>query len=212
MRNNFLCKVKEKLEALEAKHSKQRIEIYQQKVEAVSAERDEMLAELAIESNKLEIIHTKMDVKLKRVRTDVAGVKAAFEQELRKRRQLAEEERQELLGRIEDVRTDFTKKIVSQQESLEAQKSAYINEQDAAIALSEEECRRAWSDLATLKQSLNYADEDKKRITDRVAEKAALIESYENDRRSFRKSVKLSFKVAKEKIGSKAKDFLGKDE
>ena len=171
-----------------------------------------MLAELAIESNKLETIHTKMGVKLNRVRTDVAGVKAAFEQELRKRRQLAEEERQELLGRIEDVRTDLTKKIVSQQESLEAQKLAYINEQDAAIALSEEECRRAWSDLATLKQSLNYADEDKKRITDTVAEKAALIESYENDRRSFRKSVKLSLKVAKEKIGSKAKDFLGKDE
>jgi len=205
-------KAKEKLDALEAKHSKQRIEIYQQKVEAVSAERDEMLAELAIESNKLETIHTKMGVKLNRVRTDVAGVKAAFEQELRKRRQLAEEERQELLGRIEDVRTDLTMKIVSQQESLEAQKLAYINEQDAAIAISEEECRRAWSDLATLKQSLNYADEDKKRMTDTVAEKAALIESYENDRRSFRKSVKLSFKVAKEKIGSKAKELLGKDE
>ncbi|KAL7449707.1 hypothetical protein ACHAWC_001749 [Mediolabrus comicus] len=205
-------KAKEKLDALEAKHSKQRIEIYQQKVEAVSAERDEMLAELAIESNKLETIHTKMGVKLNRVRTDVAGVKAAFEQELRKRRQLAEEERQELLGRIEDVRTDLTMKIVSQQESLEAQKLAYINEQDAAIAISEEECRRAWSDLATLKQSLNYADEDKKRMTDTVAEKAALIESYENDRRSFRKSVKLSFKVAKEKIGTKAKGLLGKDE
>lgn len=205
-------KAKEKLDALEAKHSKQRIEIYQQKVEAVSAERDEMLAELAIESNKLETIHTKMGVKLNRVRTDVAGVKAAFEHELRKRRQLAEEERQELLGRIEDVRTDLTMKIVSQQESLEAQKLAYINEQDAAIAISEEECRRAWSDLATLKQSLNYADEDKKRMTDTVAEKAALIESYENDRRSFRKSVKLSFKVAKEKIGSKAKELLGKDE
>ncbi len=205
-------KVKEKLDALEAKHSKQRIEIYQQKVEAVSAERDEMLAELAIESNKLETIHTKMGVKLNRVRTDVAGVKAAFEQEMRKRRQLAEEERQELLGRIEDVRADLTKKIVSQQESLETQKSAYINEQDAAIAISEEECRRAWSDLATLKQSLNYADEDKKRMTDTVAEKADLIESYENDRRSFRKSVKLSFKVAREKIGSKAKGLLGKDE
>lgn len=205
-------KVKEKLDALEVKHSKQRIEIYQQKVEAVSAERDEMLAELAIESNKLETIHTKMGVKLNRVRTDVAGVKAAFEQELRKRRQFAEDERQELLGRIEDVRTDFTKKIVAQQESLEAQKSAYINEQDAAIATSEEECRRAWSDLATLKQSLNYADEDKKRMTDTVAEKASLIESYENDRKSFRKSVKLSFKVAKEKIGSKAKEILGKDE
>ncbi|KAK1736659.1 hypothetical protein QTG54_012681 [Skeletonema marinoi] len=47
------------------------------------------------------------------------GVKAAFEQELKKRRLLAEEERQELLGRIEDVRSDMTNKIIAQQESME---------------------------------------------------------------------------------------------
>lgn len=205
-------KVKEKLDALEAKHSKERIEIYKQKVEAVSAEREEMLAELAIESNKLEAIHAKMGIKLNRVRTDVEGVKAAFEQELKKRRQIAELERQEILGRIEDVRSDMTNKIIAQQESMEAQKSAYIDEQDAALATSEEECRRAWMELASLKKSLCDADEDKRRMTRTVADKTALIDSYENDRTSFRKSVSLSFKVAREKIGAKTKGLIGKSE
>jgi len=206
------AKVNDKLDALEAKHSKERIGIYQQKIEAVAAERDVMLADLAVESAKLETVRAKMDVKLNRVRTDVVGVKAAFEQELKKRRLLAEEERQELLGRIEDVRSDMTNKIIAQQESMETQKSAYINEQDAAIVKSEEECRQAWSELATLKQTLNDTNEEKSRMEGTVADKAALIESYENDRTSFRKSVRLSFKVAREKIGSKAKRVIGKDD
>ena len=206
------AKVNDKLDALEAKHSKERIGIYQQKIEAVAAERDVMLADLAVESAKLETVRAKMDVKLNRVRTDVVGVKAAFEQELKKRRLLAEEERQELLGRIEDVRSDMTNKIIAQQESMETQKSAYIDEQDAAIVKSEEECRQAWSELATLKQTLNDTNEEKSRVESTVADKAALIESYENDRTSFRKSVRLSFKVAREKIGSKAKRVIGKDD
>jgi len=205
-------KVKDKLDALEAKHSKERIEIYQQKIEAVAAERDVMLAELAVESAKLESIRVKMGVKLNRVRTDVAGVKAAFEQELKKRRLLAEEERQELLGRIEDVRSDMTDKIIAQQESMETQKSAYSEAQDAAIAKSEEECRQAWTELATLKKTLNDTDVEKRRMAGTIADKTALIESYENDRTSFRKSVRLSFKVAREKIGSKAKGLIGKDD
>eukprot|EP00985_Skeletonema_marinoi_P018152 scaffold10068_cov134-Skeletonema_marinoi.AAC.13 len=206
------AKVNDKLDALEAKHSKERIGIYQQKIEAVAAERDVMLADLAVESAKLETLRAKMDVKLNRVRTDVVGVKAAFEQELKKRRLLAEEERQELLGRIEDVRSDMTNKIIAQQESMETQKSAYIDQQDAAIVKSEEECRQAWSELATLKQTLNDTNEEKSRMEGTVADKAALIESYENDRTSFRKSVRLSFKVAREKIGSKAKRVIGKDD
>jgi len=206
------AKVNDKLDALEAKHSTERIGIYQQKIEAVAAERDVMLADLAVESAKLETVRAKMDVKLNRVRTDVVGVKAAFEQELKKRRLLAEEERQELLGRIEDVRSDMTNKIIAQQESMETQKSAYIDQQDAAIVKSEEECRQAWSELATLKQTLNDTNEEKSRMEGTVADKAALIESYENDRTSFRKSVRLSFKVAREKIGSKAKRVIGKDD
>mmetsp|Transcript_28877 Transcript_28877/g.49170 ORF Transcript_28877/g.49170 Transcript_28877/m.49170 type:complete len:652 (+) Transcript_28877:88-2043(+) len=206
------AKVNDKLDALEAKHSKERIGIYQQKIEAVAAERDVMLADLAVESAKLETVRAKMDVKLNRVRTDVVGVKAAFEQELKKRRLLAEEERQELLGRIEDVRSDMTNKIIAQQESMETQKSAYIDQQDAAIVKSEEECRQAWSELATLKQTLNDTNEEKSRMEGTVADKAALIESYEKDRTSFRKSVRLSFKVAREKIGSKAKRVIGKDD
>jgi len=205
-------KVKDKLDALEVKHSKERIEIYQQKIEAVAAERDMMLAELAIESAKLETIRAKMGVKLNRVRADVAGVKAAFEQELKKRRRLSEEERQELLGRIEDVRSDMTNKINAQQESMETKKTAYIDAQDAAIAKSEEECRQAWMELATLKNTLNDTDEERRRMTGTVADKTALIESYENDRTSFRKSVRLSLKVAREKIGSKAKGLIGKDD
>jgi len=206
------AKVNDKLDALEAKHSKERIGIYQQKIEAVAAERDVMLADLAVESAKLETVRAKMDVKLNRVRTDVVGVKAAFEHELKKRRLLAEEERQELLGRIEDVRSDMTNKIIAQQESMETQKSAYIDQQDAAIVKSEEECRQAWSELATLKQTLNDTNEEKSRMEGTVADKAALIESYEKDRTSFRKSVRLSFKVAREKIGSKAKRVIGKDD
>ena len=206
------AKVKDKLDALEAKHSKERIAIYQQKIETVAAERDVMLAELAIESVKLENFRAKMDVKLNRVRTDVTGVKAAFEQELKKRRLLAEEERQELLGRIEVVRSDMTNKINTQQESMQTQKSVYIDEQNEAIAKSEEECRQAWSELATLKKTVNDTDEEKRRMAGTVADKAALIKSYENDRTSFRKSVRLSFKVAREKIGSKAKGLIGKDD
>lgn len=203
-------KVKDKLDELEAKHSKERIAIYQQKIEAVAAEREVMLADLAVESTKLETTRAKMDVKLNRVRTDVAGVKAAFEQELKKRQQLAEEERQELLGRIEEVRSDMTSKITAQQEANETEKSDYINEQDAVIVKSEEECRQAWSELAALKMTLNDTDDEKRRMEDTIADKAALIESYENDRTSFRKSVRLSFKVAREKIGSKAKRVIGK--
>ena len=58
--------------------------------------------------------------------------------------------------------------------------------------------------------TLNDTDDEKRRMEDTIADKAALIESYENDRTSFRKSVRLSFKVAREKIGSKAKRVIGK--
>ena len=204
-------KVNDKLDALEAKHSKERVEIYKQKFEAVAAERVAMLAELAIENAKLESIRVKMDVKLNRVRTDIAGVKAAYEQELKKLQLLAEEEREEMLQRIEDVRSDMTGKIIAQQESIETRKAAYVEEQDAAIMKSEEECRQAWSDLAVLKNELNDFSEEKRRMEETVSDQIALIESYENDRTSFRKSVRLSFKVAKEKIGSKAKGLIKRD-
>eukprot|EP01082_Thalassiosira_pseudonana_P014080 g11720.t1 g11720 contig6:457980-460077(+) len=144
-------KAKAKLDELEKKLSKERVAIYQEKVEAVGAIRKEMLAELEIENAKLE---TK----------DNAG-----------------------------------------------EKDAYLEEQNDIIAESEEECRRAWIDLASLKKRLNDAGEEKKDLAGTVAEKSAIIEIYEKDRSSFRKSLRLSFKVAREKIGSGTRRVLRRD-
>ena len=45
-----------------------------------------------------------------------------------------------------------------------------------------------------------------------VGEKKALLELYESERKSFRKSAKLAAKAAKEKIGTKTKRLLGLEE
>eukprot|EP00970_Alexandrium_tamarense_P017899 scaffold12346_cov69-Alexandrium_tamarense.AAC.1 len=77
---------------------------------------------------------------------------------------------------------------------MQEEKDAYLEEQNDIIAESEEECRRAWIDLASLKKRLNDAGEEKKDLAGTVAEKSAIIEIYEEDRSSFRKSLRLSFK------------------
>eukprot|EP00970_Alexandrium_tamarense_P004288 scaffold715_cov192-Alexandrium_tamarense.AAC.43 len=204
-------KAKAKLDELEKKLSKERVAIYQEKVEAVGAIRKEMLAELEIENAKLESIHKENQVKLAAIREEIAQVKAMFEQELAERQQAAEEERQDLLRRLEDVRADMIDKINTQQKIMQGEKDAYLEEQNDIIAESEEECRRAWIDLASLKKRLNDAGEEKKDLAGTVAEKSAIIEIYEKDRSSFRKSLRLSFKVAREKIGSGTRRVLRRD-
>ena len=48
-------------------------------------------------------------------------------------------------------------------------------------------------------------------MIDSVGEQGALIESYESDQKSFKKSLRLTARVAREKIGSKTRRLLRRD-
>ena len=205
-------KANARLDELEKKHSKERIAIYQQKIEAVTTVRNQMLAELAIENSKLEAIHAKMEAKISSVHDELAQVQAGFQKELDKRRRIAEEERQELLDRMDDVRSDMTSQMNDQQKMMEARRSTYLEEQNALIAKAEEECRRAWIELANLNKQVDEVGLEKIELLDCVAEQTAQIELYEEERESFRKSLGLSVKLARQKIGSKTKRLIGKEQ
>ena len=204
-------KAKSKLDNLEKQHSAERIAIYQEKVEAVNAVRNEMLAQLAIEEEKLTSIHEEMQAKIESVKEEIAEVKAVFEQELAERRQVAEAEKTMFLNRMEDIKADMEDKINTQRKIMETEKFEYLKEQNLLINDSEEECRRAWVELATLNQKVGEAGKKRNDLIGEIKEKSDLIALYESDRASFRKSLKLSFKVAREKIGNGTRRVLGRE-
>jgi myosin heavy subunit len=201
-------KAKAKLDELEEKHAAERLAIYQEKVEAVSAVRDEMMAQLKLEDEKLNAIHGEMLPKLASVRSEIADVKAAFEQELAERRQVADVEKNLFLRRMETVRSDMDREVNAQRKEIEDEKYQFLKEHNLLLDASEEECRRAWMELATLKKKVGDMGEKRNILIEEVKRKSDLIEVYESDRASFRKSLRLSFKVAKEKIGNGTRRVL----
>ena len=202
------ARVKEYLDKLEENHKKERIEIYQEKFEAVTAIREQMNAELAIEYAKIEETKKTMQSKIDVVYEQTAQVKADFEREMVKKRQLAKEEEESILLQIEDVRSDMTDKLKTQRRLYEEKKAAYLEEMNVKISDSEFHLRQAWKELAGIKESYNDVKARRENIKDDVAETQALIDAYESDRRSFRKSLRLTVKAAKEKIGSKTRNLL----
>jgi len=208
--NDIESNAKASLEQLEKKHSKERIAIYQQKIEAVSSERKLMLEELAVEKEKLDAIHTEMESKLAGVRAELAEVQRSFQLELEKRRSMAEEERQSFMDQMDEIRSEITAKINLQQDIAESRKSKYIQEQNEIIAKSEEDCRRAWIELANVNRQLSEAGDKKVDLERSLVKQTEKIELYEMERESFRKSLGLSFKLARQKIGSKTKQLVGK--
>lgn len=202
------ARVKEYLDKLEEKHQKERIAIYQEKIETVSAIRKEMNAELAIEYDKIEETHKGMKAKIGAVKKQTAEIKAEFEKEMSKRRQLAKEEEGELLRQIEDVRVDMTNEMKTQQRLHEEQKYAYLEGMNTKIAESEAELRQRWKELADAEKTYKEVSAKRDGLKEDVAEKKALINSYEKDRTSFRKSLRLTARVAREKIGSKTRRLL----
>ncbi|KAL7536902.1 hypothetical protein ACHAWF_005604 [Thalassiosira exigua] len=205
------ARVKEYLDQLEKKFKKERIAIYQKKFEEVSAMRDEMNAELAVEYARIEEIHETMRPKIDVIKEETAKVKAEFEQELKEKRQLAKEEERELLSQIEDVRADMTDKIKTQRRVYDEKKAAYLEGMNAKISDSEVELRQKWRELAVVNQDYNEVSAQKDSMIDSVGEQRALIESYESDQRSFKKSLRLTARVAREKIGSKTRRLLRRD-
>lgn len=205
------ARVKEYLDKLEEKHKKERIAVYQEKVTAVSAIRNEMQAELAIENAKIEQIHKTMRPKIDVVTSQTAQVKADFEKEMTAKRQIAKEEEQEILCQIEDVREDMTDKIKTQRRLYEDKEATYLEEMNGKISDSDIELRQAWRDLAGIKKSYGEVSAKRDIMIDDVAEKQSLISSYESDRKSFRRSLRLTAKVAREKIGSKTRRLLRRD-
>ena len=203
-------KAKAKLDKLEEEHAAERLAIYQEKVEAVSAVRDEMLAQLKIEDEKLTAIHQEMQPKIDAVRAEIAEVKSVFEQELAERKRLADVEKTLFLKRMETVRSDMQNDIDAQRKKIDDEKNAFLREHNLLIDESEEECRRAWMELATLKRKVDDAGNKRNEMISEVKRKSDLIEVYESDRSSFRKSLRLSFKVAREKIGRGTKRVLGR--
>ncbi|KAL7541095.1 hypothetical protein ACHAXR_012629 [Thalassiosira sp. AJA248-18] len=204
-------RVKEYLDKLEEKHKKERIVIYQEKFEAVSALRNQMNAELAIEYAKTEEIHKTMRAKIDDVRQQTTQMKAEFEKEMTKKRQIAKKEEGELLSQIEDVRVDMTDKMKTQRRLYDEKRSAYLEDMNAQISDSEIELRQRWRDLAGIKKSYNEVSAKKVNTVGDVAEQQKLIDSYESDRVSFRKSLRLTARVAKEKIGTKTRRLLKRD-
>jgi hypothetical protein len=202
------ARVKEYLDKLEEKHKKERIEIYQEKFKGVNAIREQMNAELAIEYAKIEETKITMQVKIDAVHEQTAQVKADFEIEMAKKRQLAKEEEEAILLQIEDVRLDMTDKLKTQRRLYEEKKAAYSEEMNMKISDSEVNVRQAWKELAGIKASFNDVNTKREDVQHDVAETQALIDVYESDRLSFRKSLRLTVKVAKEKIGSKTRNLL----
>ncbi|KAL7515420.1 hypothetical protein ACHAXN_013109 [Cyclotella atomus] len=204
-------KAKAKLDELEEKHAAERMAIYQEKVEAVSVVRNEMLAQLKIEDAKLNAIHQEMKPKLESVRAEIAEVKAAFEQELDERKQVADVEKNLFLKRMETVKLEMEDKINTQRREMDDEKSAFLREHNLLVDESEEECRRAWMELATLKKKVRDAGDRRNELITEVKRKSDLIEVYKGNRSSFRKSLRLSFKVAREKIGRGTKRVLRRE-
>mmetsp|Transcript_24928 Transcript_24928/g.53767 ORF Transcript_24928/g.53767 Transcript_24928/m.53767 type:complete len:672 (-) Transcript_24928:298-2313(-) len=202
------ARVKEYLDKLEEKHKKERIAIYQDKFEAISAIRKQMNAELAIEYAKIEETHKIMRPKIDAVHEQTAQVKADFEKEMAKKRQLAKEEEEDILQEIEGVRVDMTDKIKIQRRLNEEKKAAYLEDINEKISDSEVELRQAWREQAGIKKSTDEVSAKRDLVIDDVVEKQALIDSYESDRKNFRKSLRLTAKVAREKIGSKTRRLL----
>ncbi|KAL9183695.1 hypothetical protein ACHAXT_004551 [Thalassiosira profunda] len=205
------AKVKESLDRWEAEHKKERIALYQEKYEKVSAVRKRMNAELEVEYAKIEETHQTMRAKIDAVHEQTAAVKAEFEKELATKRQLAKNEEKELLSQIEGVRVDMTDKIKTQRRLYDDKKSAYLEDMNGQISDAETEVRQRWRDLAVVKQSYREASEKKDGIIDSVAGQDALIDAYESDRKSFRKSLRLTARVAREKIGTKTKRLLKRE-
>ena len=202
------ARVKEYLYKLEEKHKKERIEIYREKFEAVTAIREQMNAELAIEYAKIEETKKTIQVKIDAVHEQAAQVKADFDREMAKKRQLAKEEEEAILLQIEDVRLDMTDKLKTQRRLYEEKKAAYSEEMNMKISDSEVNLRQAWKELADIKASFNDVNTKREDVQHDVAETQALIDAYELDRLSFRKSLRLTLKVAKENIGSKTRKLL----
>ena len=202
------ARVKEYLDKLEENHKKERIEIYQEKFKAVTAIREQMNAELAIEYAKIEETKKTMQAKIDVVYEQTAQVKADFEIEMAKKRQLAKEEEESILLQIEDVRLDMTDKIKTQRRLYEEKKVAYLDEMNVKISDSEFQVRQAWKELAGIKESYNDVKSKRENIKDDVAKTQALIDAYESDRGSFRKSLRLTVNAAKEKIGSKTRNLI----
>mmetsp|Transcript_28730 Transcript_28730/g.51955 ORF Transcript_28730/g.51955 Transcript_28730/m.51955 type:complete len:667 (-) Transcript_28730:30-2030(-) len=202
------ARVKEYLDKLEEKHKKERVAIYQEKFEAVSAVRKRMNEELAIEYDKIEETRKTMRAKIDAVLKETAQMKAEFEKEMAKKRQLAKGEEDDLLREIEDVRVDMTDKMKTQRRLYEEQKATYLEDMNVQISESEVELRQKWRDLAGIKKSYNEVSAKRDHMIDDVVEKQALIDSYEGDRKSFRKSLRLTMRVAREKIGSKTGRLL----
>jgi hypothetical protein len=125
-----------------------------------------------------------------------------------KKRQLAKEEEESILLQIEDVRLGMTDKLKTQRRLYEEKKIAYLDEMNVKISDSEFQVRQAWKELAGIKESYNDVKAKRDNIKDVVAETQALIDTYESDRSSFRKSLRLTVKTAKEKIGSKTRNLL----
>ena len=121
---------------------------------------------------------------------------------------MAKEEEEELLGKIEDVRVDMTDKIKTQRRLYEEKKDEYLVDMNAEISKSEAELHQKWRELAGIKTSHNDVTAKRNDMATDVRETQALIDSYENDRKSFKKSVSLTANIAKEKIRTKTRRLL----
>eukprot|EP00956_Cyclotella_meneghiniana_P011593 scaffold16279_cov68-Cyclotella_meneghiniana.AAC.3 len=201
-------KAKVKLDKLEEDHAAERMAIHQEKVEAVSAVREEMLAQLQLEDEKLNAIHEEMQPKIDSVQSEIAEVKAAFEQELLERRKLADVEKNLFVKRMETVKSEMQDKINAQRKEIDNEQYEFLREHNLLVGASEEECRRAWMELATLKRKVGDAGAKRQELAVEVKRKTELIQVYESDRSSFRTSLRLSFKAARTKIGKGTRRVL----
>lgn len=195
--------VKEYLDKLEEKHKRERIEIYKEKFNAVSAIRNKMTAELSIEYAKIDEMKTITQVKIDAVDKQTAKVKADFEMEMTKRRQLSQESESVILNQIEDIQSDMMDKIKTQRRIFEEKKATYSDDMNIKISDSDKKLRSAWKELASIKSSYSDLNAKIDSVHTEVAKSQALIDAYENDRGSFRKSLRLTVKVAKDKVKRK---------
>jgi hypothetical protein len=197
------ARVKEYLDKLEEKHKRERIEIYKEKFNAVSAIRNKMTAELSIEYAKIDEMKTITQVKIDAVDKQTAKVKADFEMEMTKRRQLSQESESVILNQIEDIRSDMMDKIKTQRSIFEEKEATYSDDMNIKISDSDKKLRSAWKELASIKSSHSDLNAKIDSVHTEVAKSQALIDAYENDRGSFRTSLRLTVKVAKDKVKRK---------
>lgn len=201
-----------KLDELAAQHAEERNAVLRSKVEALAEARKETLAVIAAEDAKLAAIKVHVEVRMKSARREADALRKELRRGLRDRRRVAEEERSAILTEIYDAKTDFAARLEAQREEMAIEYASYVQQANSDIARSDEECRRTWVELRKVRGEAESVGNEAGQVKQNVECTTGMIDSHERDKDSFQTSLRLSLRLAKEKVGKKTRRLLRRRE